>query len=88
MPHREPHRQQGLRHRVGKAKAITATARKLAVFVSRTLKDGLVYRDPGAAAYDARHRTRVLRRLRERAAHLGFALVNVQTGEVADGAVS
>ena len=41
-----------LAFRVGKAKAITATARKLAILVYRTLKDGLVYHDPGAAAYD------------------------------------
>jgi transposase len=31
-----------LAFRVGKAKAITATARKLAILVYRTLKDGLV----------------------------------------------
>ena len=68
--------------RVGKAKAITATARKLAILVYRPLKDGLVYRDPGAAAYDAQHRQRVIRRLRQRAANLGFALVNRQTGEL------
>jgi Transposase IS116/IS110/IS902 family len=36
-----------LAYRVGKAKAITATARKLAILVYRTLKDGLVYHDPG-----------------------------------------
>ena len=42
---------------------------------------------PGAAAYDAHHRTRVLRRLRERAANLGFR-VNLETGEVAEGTVS
>ena len=36
-----------LAYRVGKAKAITATARKLAILVYRTLKDGLVYQDPG-----------------------------------------
>ena len=45
-----------LAYRVGKAKAITATARKLAILVYRTLKEGLVYHDPGAAAYDAQHR--------------------------------
>jgi transposase len=77
-----------LAFRVGKAKAITATARKLAILVYRTLKDGLVYRDPGAAAYDAHHRQRVIRRLRQRAAHLGLALVNRETGELIDGAVS
>jgi transposase len=74
--------------RAGKAKAITAAARKLAILVYRTLKEGLVYADPGADAYDAQHRTRVLRRLRQRAANLGFALVNVETGEVVEGAVS
>src|SRR6266545_2268765 len=42
-----------LAYRVGKAKAITATARKLAILVYRTLKEGLLYQDPGAAAYDA-----------------------------------
>jgi hypothetical protein len=77
-----------LAYRVGKAKAITATARKLAILVYRTLKAGLVYQDPGAAAYDAHHRTRVIRRLRQRAANLGFALVNHETGEVLQGAVS
>jgi len=77
-----------LAYRVGKAKAITATARKLAILVYRTLKDGLVYQDPGAAAYDAQHRTRVIRRLRQRAANLGFTLVDHETGEVLAGAVS
>ena len=77
-----------LAFRVGKAKAITATARKLAILVYRTLKDGLVYRDPGAEAYDAQHRTHVLRRLRQRAENLGFALVDLKTGAVADGTVS
>ena len=74
--------------RIGKAKAITATARKLAILVYRTLKDRLVYVDPGADAYDAKDRTRVVRRLRQRAEHLGFALVNLSTGEVVEGAVS
>jgi transposase len=77
-----------LAYRVGKAKAITATARKLAILVYRTLKDRLVYHDPGAAAYDAHHRTRVLRRLRQRAATLGFALVNLETGEQLERVVS
>jgi transposase len=77
-----------LAFRVGKAKAITATARKLAVLIYRTLKDGFVYKDPGADVYDAQHRTHVIRRLRARAANLGFDLVNRGTGEVIEGAVS
>jgi hypothetical protein len=74
--------------RVGKAKAITATARKLAILVYRTLKGELVYQDPGADAYDARHRTQVLRRLKHRAAKLGFTLVDLQTGELVTQEVS
>ena len=77
-----------LAFRVGKAKAITATARKLAILVYRTLKDGLVYADPGADVYDAQHRTHVVRRLRQRAANLGFELVNRATGELVEGSVS
>jgi transposase len=68
--------------RIGKAQAITATARKLAILVYRALKGELVYRDPGANAYDLQQRTRVLRRLRQRAATLGFELVNRNTGEI------
>ncbi len=77
-----------LAFRVGKAKAITATARKLAILVYCTLKQGLVYHDPGAAVYDAQHRQRVIRRLRQRAANLGFSLIDRETGELLEGAVS
>jgi transposase len=76
-----------LAYRVGKAKANTATARKLAILVYRTLKGDLVYADPGAAAYDARNHEAAVRRLRQRATSLGFGLVNAQTGEIL-GAVS
>lgn len=68
--------------RIGKLQAITATARKLAILVYRALKGELVYQDPGAAAYDLGQRTRVLRRLRQRATALGYELVNRETGEV------
>jgi len=71
--------------RIGKAKAITATARKLACLVYRCLKGEIVYKDPGAAAYDRHHRESVLRRLRHRAGALGFTLVNHQTGEILEG---
>ncbi|MBI3491343.1 MAG: IS110 family transposase, partial [Acidobacteria bacterium] len=74
--------------RIGKPQAITATARKIAILVYRALKGELVYRDPGAEAYDAQQRTRVLRRLRQRAENLGFALVSRETGELLDGVVS
>ena len=74
--------------REGKPKALTATARKLAILVYRTLTGTLVYRDPGADTYTARQRTRVLRRLRQRADTLGFTLVNRETGEVLGATVS
>ena len=74
--------------RIGKPKALTATALKLAILVYRTLTGTLVYRNPGADTYNARQRTRVLRRLRQRADTLGFALVNRETGEVLEGSVS
>lgn len=74
--------------RIGKAKAITATARKLAILVYRTLRDGLVYADPGAAAYQARHRAQVVRRLHRHAGHLGLGLIDLATGELVEGAVS
>jgi len=74
--------------RVGKAKAITATARKLAILVYRMLKGELQYDDPGADAYDAQHREQLVRRLRHRAKKLGFALVDLETGELIEAAVS
>jgi transposase len=77
-----------LAYRVGKAKAVTATARKLAILVYRSLRDGLHYADPGADAYDRRQRTRALRSLRQRAATLGYELVSRTTGELVEGAVS
>lgn len=68
--------------RTDKPIAITATARKLAILVYRALKGELVYRDPGADAYNLQQRTRRLRQIRDRAATLGFDLVNRQTGEI------
>lgn len=74
--------------RIGKPQAITATARKLAILIYRALKGELVYRDPGADQYDAQQRTRLLRRLRQRAETLGYLLLDRTTGEVLESAVS
>jgi len=74
--------------RIGAPKAVTATARKLAILVYRALEDHLVYADPGADAYDAQHRARVVRRLRQRATTLGLGLVDLSTGELVNAAVS
>ena len=61
--------------RVGKAKAVTATARKLAVLFYNALRHGMTYADPGADYYEERHRQRVVHNLQRRARQLGFVLV-------------
>ncbi len=75
-------------YRVGKAKAITATARKLAVLVYRVLRGDIDYCDPGAEAYEAQHRTRTVRNLRNRAQRLGLGLIDLETGELMERGVT
>ena len=60
--------------RIGKAKAVTAAARKIAVLFYNTLRHGLAYTDPGASYYEKRYRVRVLTNLRRRAKSLGYVL--------------
>jgi transposase len=72
--------------RIGKAKAVTATARKIAVLFYNTLRHGLDYTDPGAAYYEERYRHRVLTNLQRRAKALGYVLQ--ETGSVPPMAVS
>ena len=60
--------------RVGKAKAITATARKIAVLFYNTLRHGMAYADPGASYYEERYRQRVFANLERRAKSLGYVL--------------
>jgi len=68
--------------RVGKAKAVTATARKLAVLFYNTVRFGMTYRDPGVPAYEARYQQRVMRNLQRRAKEFGFRLIPETAGEV------
>lgn len=60
--------------RTGKAKAVTATARKLAILFYNALRYGMDYVDPGARYYEERYRERVLQQLTRRAASLGYEL--------------
>ena len=76
-----------LAYRLGQPKAITATARKLAILVYRVLSGDLTYKDPGASAYLELHRTRLINALRRRAKELGLSLINLETGEVLDHAL-
>jgi transposase len=63
-----------LSSRVGKAKAITATARKIAVLFYNAMQRGMDYVDPGASYYETRHRERVINNLQRRAKAFGFSL--------------
>lgn len=60
---------------LGALKAITATARQLAVMVYRALKDGLEYVDPGQDWYEPAYRERLLKSLARRAKELGYDLL-------------
>jgi transposase len=60
--------------RIGKAKAVTATARKIAVLFYNALRHGMDYVDPGASYYETRYRERVICNLHRRAKAFGFIL--------------
>jgi len=70
--------------RVGKAKAVTATARKLAVLFYNALRFGMTYADPGKDYYEERYKQRVLHNLQRRARQMGFVLVEAD-GNLAEG---
>jgi transposase len=60
--------------RIGKAKAVTATARKIAILFYNAMRYGIDYQDPGAAQYEQKYRERVVKQLHRRAAEFGFTL--------------
>ena len=60
--------------RIGNAKAVTATARKIAVLFYNAMRFGMNYQDPGADHYEHQYRERVIKQLHRRAAEFGFAL--------------
>jgi transposase len=64
--------------RVGKAKAVTATARKIAVLFYNAVRHGMEYVDPGSSAYETRYRARMLHNLHRRAKAFGFTLQPVE----------
>jgi len=67
--------------RIGKAKAVTATARKLAVLFYNTLRYGMTYQDPGVSYYEEQYRQRVIKGLRRRAKEMGFELLEASAVE-------
>jgi hypothetical protein len=62
---------------IGPAKAITATARKLAILVYNTLKHGMHYIDPGQDWYEREHRERVLKSIARKAKQFGYTLAPI-----------
>lgn len=60
--------------RIGKAKAVTATARKIAVLFYNAMRFGMAYQDPGVDHYESKYRERVVKQLHRRAAEFGFML--------------
>jgi transposase len=60
--------------RIGKAKAVTATARKIAVLFYNAVRHGMEYVDPGASYYETRYRARVIDNLHRRAKAFGLVL--------------
>ena len=63
-----------LEARIGKAKAVTATARKIAVLFYNAMRFGMKYVDPSANFYEACCRERVVKQLHRRAAKFGYTL--------------
>ncbi|MEZ2743627.1 IS110 family transposase [Halopseudomonas bauzanensis] len=64
--------------RIGKAKAVTATARKIAILFYNAMRFGMDYKDPGADHYEQKYRERVVKGLHRRAAEFGFTLQAVE----------
>lgn len=77
-----------LKGRLGPAKAITATAHKLARIFYRLWRDGTAYEDPGAEVYEERYRQRVVKNLERKARSLGLKLVADTNGDPVAESVS
>ena len=65
--------------RIGKAKAVTATARKIAVLFYNAMRFGMDYQDPGAEHYESKYRERVIKNLHRRAAEFGYTLQQAES---------
>jgi transposase len=73
-----------LKARLGLAKALTATAHKLAKLVDNMRRYGKAYVDRGAASDAQPDREPVLKNLKRRAKPMGFELMPVRITSVAD----
>jgi transposase len=66
-----------MKARLGKPKAITATARKLAVIFYNMVKHGRAYQELGEDYYLKQQKQRPIKRLRKQAKFFGFELVSM-----------
>jgi len=72
-----------MRARLGAPKAITATARKLAIIIYNMLKYGKAYVDRGAEYYEEQYRATMVKNLKRRAKQLGFEVIEAMVQPVA-----
>lgn len=64
--------------RIGKAKAVRATAHKLARLIYTLMTKGTAYLDQGQDYYEQQHQHRVLTNLKKKAREMGFSLTPVE----------
>jgi len=70
------------RYHLGAAKAITATAHKLARIIFALLNTGGEYSDQGETNYEEQYNKRSLQNLKRKATKLGYVLVDIETGSL------
>lgn len=75
------------RYHLGAAKAITATAHKLARIIFSLLSTGGEYIDQGEANYEKQYSKRSLQNLKRKATKLGYVLVEIETGSIKEPAM-
>lgn len=71
-----------MRGRLGPAKAITATAHKLAILIYRMFRYGMEYIEQGQELYKQQYQERTRRLLAKRVRQMGYAMVDLQTGDI------
>lgn len=64
--------------RIGKSKAVTATARKIAILYYNAMRYGMRYKDPGAEQYEKNYKERVIKSLKQRALKFGLELQPIE----------
>lgn len=74
--------------RIGKAKAVTDMARKIAVLFYNAVRHGMEYADPGASSYETRYRTKLVENLHRRAKTFGYVLQPIEPATATGGTVS